>query len=68
MERTESNARRELEFVEKVLDGLPIYGLHGIGRVQDGKGLIAKSRECPEADLLVLRKQLEEHPGARYRS
>jgi hypothetical protein len=68
MERTETKARRALEFELDVSDDLPFEGTHCIGRVHEGKGQIVHSRECPEAEMAALRAMLEEHPAAANRS
>jgi hypothetical protein len=64
MERTETSAKRELEFDLFPSDDLPLDGTHCVGRVHDGRGTIVHSHECPEADLAELRSMLEAHPAA----
>jgi (p)ppGpp synthase/HD superfamily hydrolase len=68
MERTETKARRALEFDLYPSDDLPLDGTHCVGRVHDGRGTIVHSHDCPEAEMAALRAMLEEHPAAANRS
>jgi len=64
-EKTGTALKRNLEFELYVSDEFPTDGCQCIGRVQgDGRAQIVHSRECPDADLAALRKQLEAHPAA----
>ena len=60
MKRSKSNTRRELEFDLRETDRLPNErGVHCLYHIQEGRGVIVHSPECPAADLAAAKEQLE---------
>jgi len=60
MEQTEGHAKRVLEFDLRETDALPKNGAHCTYRfLNDGKGVIFHSPDCPASDLAEAKEQLE---------
>ena len=60
MKRSKTYKRPALEFDLKKTDQLPNkLGVHCLYHIQEGRGVIVHSPECPAADLAAAKEQLE---------